>query len=290
MSVRAVRESAKRAGAVLSRAVAKHRASRRRVVGLCYHSISPSAPYASASPELFEQQLAWLTENCDVIPMRSMLDAAQDADRSRPAVAITFDDGYADNHEYAFPLLCKYRVPATVFVTAGFSDGDPAVLARFQELRGVPADELKPLDWGQAREMLAEGIEIGAHTYSHPNLARLSRVEAAKELHISRQLLEKRLGARVDQLAYPFGKPGRQFDDTTVAVARECGYTHAAAILFRSARPDDSPLSLPRFFATRDSVEALAAKIRGDWDYLGFWQEHAPRRLAKLVSPQDFRF
>ena len=64
----------------------------------------------------------------------------------------------------------------------------------------------------------------------------------------------------------------------------------AAAVLFRAARAADSPLALPRFFATRDSVEQIAAKVRGDWDYLGVWQEHAPRPLAKLVSPQDFRF
>ena len=162
--------------------------------------------------------------------------------------------------------------------------------ARFQALRGVPADEIRPLEWTQAREMRAEGLEIGSHTYSHPNLIRLPRDEVARELRVSKEILEDRLGAPVDLLAYPFGKPGRQFDETTVAIARDSGYTHAAAILSRSVRPGDSPLALPRFFATRDSVETLAAKVRGDWDYLGVWQERAPRALARLVSPQDFRF
>jgi hypothetical protein len=47
---------------------------------------------------------------------------------------------------------------------------------------------------------------------------------------------------------------------------------------------------VPRFFVTRDSVADLAGKVRGDWDYLGAWQEHAPPALARVLSPQDFRF
>ena len=292
MSVRlhGVRESLKRAGAASARALLKGRPERRRVVGLCYHSVHPSLSFASASPESFERQLAWLAETCDVISPRAMLDAATDHDSDRPAVAITFDDGYADNHEFAFPLLRKYGLSATIFITAGLSDGDPAVLERFRKLRGVSADEIRPLEWAQAREMHAEGLEIGAHTYSHPNLSRLSPDKVATELRVSKDILEDRLGAPVDLLGYPFGKPGRQLDETTVAVARESGYTHAVAILPRSVRPGDSPLVLPRFFATGDSVETLAAKVRGDWDYLGVFQERAPRALARLVSPQDFRF
>ena len=285
-----VRESLKRAGAASARMLMKGRSGRRRVIGLCYHSIHPSLSYASASPDSFERQLAWLAETCDVISPRAMLDAATERDSDRPAVAITFDDGYADNYEFAFPLLRKYGLTATIFMTAGLSDGDPAVLERFCKLRGVPAEEIRPLEWAQAREMQDEGLEMGAHTYSHPNLIRLSPDEVATELRVSKEILEDRLGSPVDLLAYPFGKPGRQLDETTVAVARESGYTHAVAVLPRSVRPGDLPLALPRFFATRDSVETLSEKVRGDWDYLGIFQERAPRPLAKLVSPQDFRF
>ena len=285
-----MRQRVKRAGAGAARVLLRGRRGQRRVVGLCYHSIHPTASFASASPELFERQLEWLAEECEVIPIRSMLDAVAGGEEDRPAVAITFDDGYRDNHEFALPLLKKYGLPATFYVTVGLLDGDPAVHERFQQLRDVPAAEIRPLEWAQARELVAEGMEIGAHTYSHPNLIRLGRDELRRELGDARATLEERLGAPVDQLAYPFGKPGRQFDETTVEVARESGYSHAAAILARSARPGDSPLSLPRFFATRDSVAELQAKVLGDWDYLGIFQERAPRPLAKLVSPQDFRF
>jgi peptidoglycan/xylan/chitin deacetylase (PgdA/CDA1 family) len=280
----------KRAGAASFRTLPRRRSPGRRVIGLCYHSVHPTLRFASATPELFERHLVWLAASCEVIAFRNLLDAAtQPADR-RPAVAITFDDGYADNYEFAFPLLMKYQMPATIFVTVGLSDGDRVVHERFRALREATANEIRRLEWGQAREMRAAGIEFGSHTYSHPNLIRLAAGEVTTELRRSKEILESRLATSIDLLAYPFGKPGRQLDGPTVTTARQCGYTQAGAILSRSVRPDDCPLALPRFFATRDSVEDLAAKVRGDWDYLGAWQERAPRFLARMVSPQDFRF
>ena len=238
---------------------------------------------------MFERHLAWLVETCEVIPFRRLLSAAAE-ERKRPAVAITFDDGYADNHEYALPLLKQYNAPATIFVTAGFVAGDRQVYSRFCELRETSGAELRALSWEQARELRAEGIEIGAHTYGHPNLARLDREQARRELEVPKEMLEDRLGTQVDLFAYPFGKPRRHFDDTTLRLVDGAGYRHAAAVVSRAVRASDSPLAVPRFFATGDSVEDLAAKIRGDLDYLAVWQEHAPLALAKVVSPGDFRF
>jgi peptidoglycan/xylan/chitin deacetylase (PgdA/CDA1 family) len=169
-------------------------------------------------------------------------------------------------------------------------DGDPEVHARFRTLRSVSNGGIRPLDWSQVRELRAAGFEIGAHTYSHPNLIRLDASEAAAELHLSKEIIEDRLEEPVDLLAYPFGKPKRHFNQVTVELAEGAGYSYAAAILFRSVMTGDSPLMLPRFFATRDSVADLAAKVGGDWDYLGRWQERAPLALAKVVSPADFRF
>jgi peptidoglycan/xylan/chitin deacetylase (PgdA/CDA1 family) len=284
-----LRQALKRAGAKTAGVIARAPTGD-RVIGLCYHSVHPTVSYASVTPDLFERHLAWLAEHCDVIPWRRTLEMVAEKGRSRPAVAITFDDGYADNHEFALPLLVKYRMTATVFITAGFTDGDPAVHMRFRELRGVSAGELRPLKWEQMREMQAAGIEIGAHTYSHPNLIRLTLADARRELQISKDVLEDRLASPIDLMAYPFGKPRRQFDHTTADLAREVGYTHAASILFRGVQLRDSEYSLPRFFVTGDSTAVLSAKVRGDWDFLGVWQERAPRPLARIVSPQDFRF
>jgi peptidoglycan/xylan/chitin deacetylase (PgdA/CDA1 family) len=284
----AVRGPLWRAGAVVGRLLANAIPWDSRVVCLCYHSIHQSTSFASVSPDMFERHLAWLSETCDVIPFHGMLEAAFAAQRTRPAVSITFDDGYADNHEVAFPLLRKYRLPATIFVTTGLVDGDPAVHARFGKLRGVSVDEIRALSWSQVRELQDEGVHIGAHTYSHPNLVKLDPAGAAKELVRSKATLEERLGRPVNALAYPFGKPRRHFDHDVLRLAQETGYVYGAAILFRGVKPDDCRLALPRFFAARNSVSDLAAKVRGEHDSLGMWQERIPLRLARAVSSRDF--
>src|SRR6267378_6815015 len=89
-----------------------------RVLVLCYHSVHPLKSFRSASPELFEHHLHWLSGHCKVIPFSKIFNALSEKP-DWPSVAITFDDGYADNYEYAFPLLQKYGLVATFFLTVG---------------------------------------------------------------------------------------------------------------------------------------------------------------------------
>ena len=167
------------------------------------------------------------------MPFRALLDIAPQGD-GRPAVALTFDDGYADNHEYVLPVLRKYgNPPATVFLTAGLIDRDPQVCERFRVLRGTPVEAL---EWPQVRELLAAGVEIGAHTYSHPNLIRLDQAAANHELRRSKELIEDRIGIAVDLFAYPFGKPNRHFNARTMEAVRDTGYRYGAAILYRGVQ------------------------------------------------------
>lgn len=282
------RRGVKRLGALGWRRLSASRCAP-RAIGLCYHSIHPTKSYASVTPLMFERHLEWLSAACDVVPFRALPETARQAGHQRPKVAITFDDGYADNFEYAFPLLQKYSMPATVFITAGFIARDPGVLARFTTLRGTSVAETRPLQWSQVREMLTQNIEVGAHTYSHPNLAFLDRAQTRRELGVSREILEDGLQIPIAMMAYPFGKPKRHFSRQTVESVREIGYTQAAAILSRAVRYCDSSYALPRFFATGDTVADLARKVRGDFDYIGIWQEHAPLLIARVVSPGDFR-
>ena len=87
-----------------------------RAVILCYHSVHPRAPYASASPDLFARHLDWLVTNADLV---SLSDVCLSSGQDRARVAITFDDGFEDNHTYARPLLQAHNVKATFFLTTG---------------------------------------------------------------------------------------------------------------------------------------------------------------------------
>ena len=259
-----------------------------RVLVLCYHSVHPLKSFRSASPELFEQHLHWLSGHCKVIPFSKIFNALSEKS-DWPSVAITFDDGYADNYEYAFPLLQKHGLVATFFVTVGLVEKDSAVVNRFQLQRESLYGDIRPMEWLQMREMAKAGMEFGAHTYSHPNLAVLNSRAANAELHRSKEIMEQRLSQPITLMAYPFGKPNRHFTLATQDLAAEVGYTDAAAVLWRAVTAKDSRLAIPRMLVARDDQRTLREKILGAWDIIGAWQEKAPMWLAKIVSPDDFR-
>jgi peptidoglycan/xylan/chitin deacetylase (PgdA/CDA1 family) len=260
----------------------------RRIV-LCYHSVHPNRQYASSTPEVFERQVQWLKAHCRVTTLADVVTNRNNRTSGPPLVAITFDDGYEDNHSYALPILSEHGVPATFFITAGLVNRDPTVARRLQWLWGCDLDDIVPLDWEQVRELHASGMQIGSHTYSHPNLARLSAVEAEHELRRSTDIISDQLGGAVDLFAYPFGKPGVHFTPTTTEVVRALGYRMAAAVTFRGVRDSDSVYTIPRFFADGDDVTKLDAKIAGLYDVIGWWQDHAPLSVKRLVSPDDFK-
>jgi peptidoglycan/xylan/chitin deacetylase (PgdA/CDA1 family) len=265
-----------------SRAVTTSRSG--RVVTLCYHSVHPTRPGATP-PSLLAAHLSWLVSNCDVIGYPSVLEAARES-RDKPAVAITFDDAYADNHEYALPLLVEHGIPATFFLLAGALEHDAGVLAGFRRL--TRDQEFEPLTWSQIEEMRAEGMGVGSHSWSHPNFARIDESSAREELVRSKGTIEDRTNSSVTHFAYPFGKPKRHFTAATAALVRAAGYESAAAIVARGVQTSDSPFSIPRMFSTVDSVSQLDEKVVGYRDLHGWWQEHAPLWLARRLAPEDF--
>jgi peptidoglycan/xylan/chitin deacetylase (PgdA/CDA1 family) len=108
------------------------------------------------SPEQFERQVAYLAANCRVMALDELVESVRTQRPIPPdAVAITFDDGYRDNYEFAFPILRKYDVPATIYLVGRYiGTGDrlwfDQVLDAFQRtsrsvLRYEPLDMSLPL-------------------------------------------------------------------------------------------------------------------------------------------------
>ncbi|RNI24545.1 polysaccharide deacetylase family protein [Rufibacter latericius] len=93
-----------------------------RAAVLMYHRIADPASDIwdiAVSPSNFEQQLAYLQKKCHVIPLSEMAERVATRKIKRNSVAITFDDGYVDNFTVAKPLLEKYNLPATFFISSG---------------------------------------------------------------------------------------------------------------------------------------------------------------------------
>src|SRR5437870_5656377 len=96
---RSIKRAAVRAGQLLTTS-STHR---RVVVG--YHSVHPTKSLLSTRPELFESHIQWLKEACHVTSLRELVATEPRSAPDKPVVAITFDDGYEDNHSYVLPLL-----------------------------------------------------------------------------------------------------------------------------------------------------------------------------------------
>ncbi len=250
---------------------------RNRSVILCYHSISNTTAFADLTPDRFDAHLDWLADNATVV---SLADLSTPADGLR--VALTFDDGYRDNHHTVLPRLVDRGWPATFFLTTGLLDGDPDVLAHFAAINRAPHDDILGMSWRDAEDLVTAGMEIGAHTITHRNLAGLDPTTVLHELAGSRADLEDRLQTDVLRAAYPFGRPAQHVTDTVTSAARAAGFVEAYAICFRPRRTDG--WSVPRFTITGDDLSLLAAKVEGRLDVLGWWQATAPRWALDRVA------
>ena len=91
--------------------------------------------------------------------------------------------------------------------------------------------------------------------------------------------------SRVATIAYPFGQLGHHVNDETVSLAAAAGYEQGYVSLPRSVRPANTQLRIPRFGVGGDTVDTLAAKVRGDIDWHTLVHEHLPRRLSRALFP-----
>ncbi len=99
----------------------------------------------------------------------------------------------------------------------------------------------------QVRSLVARGMDVGAHTVTHPILTRLDDAAACAELAASKRALEELLGRPVPLLAYPNGVPGQDYDARHVAMARKCGFSAAVSTAWGSASVASDRYQLPRF-------------------------------------------
>jgi peptidoglycan/xylan/chitin deacetylase (PgdA/CDA1 family)/folate-dependent phosphoribosylglycinamide formyltransferase PurN len=194
---------------------------RQRVVVLLYHRVNDDMrDNLTVGIEQFAEQMALLARSYPLVTIDDVVAGRVPRDSRRPAVAVTFDDGYLDNFKIAVPILLRYRVPAAFFVSTGkISSGEPFEHDMARLGRGPPA-----MDWQQLREMRDLGFTIGSHTVSHLNCAKAPAEQVQRELRESKRELEQRLGLTRVIFAYPFG--GRNdINQVALEMVRAEGYT-----------------------------------------------------------------
>lgn len=165
-----------------------------KVPVLMYHNITKTLPQPydplNVTPKDFEDQLRTLKEyGFQTITFKDYLEFVKGSKKLNPNVIIlTFDDGYSSVYDYAYPMLKKYNMKATVF------------------LIGSSIDSPNHLTWKQLEEMKETGVfSFQNHTYTHRILTRLPDKQIREEILKCKKLIERKLGEKVDTLAYPIG-------------------------------------------------------------------------------------
>ena len=163
-------------------------------------------------PDQFEAQMAYLAdEGYTTITIDEMMDALENGTPlPEKPVIITFDDGYADNYEYAYPILKKYGFKATIFLIYDFTNTYPNYLT-----------------WEQINEMKESGlIHFESHTMTHANLAELNSADELRhEIADSHDLLSEKLGYDMHYIAYPGGRVNAEIEEITRAAGYRGGFT-----------------------------------------------------------------
>jgi peptidoglycan/xylan/chitin deacetylase (PgdA/CDA1 family) len=208
---------------------------------LLYHSIDADRPKPYGrwvvTPACFEAHLALLQKE-GFSPMTvEALASAKASGKSLPAksVVITFDDGLADFLLNAMPILAKFGFPATLYVTSGHVGSTAEWLAHLGQ------GDRPMLTWRQIADLANAGIEIGAHSVSHPQLDLIGIEEARRQIIGSRDAIEDMIGRPVRSFAYPHGYSTRATRQmvSDAGLRAACGVRHALS----SSREDPFQLS-----------------------------------------------
>ncbi len=250
---------------------------------LTYHSVSDVRRHeTNVTPDAFERQMAWLAREATVRDLYALLTEPAHATTAgtRPVVAVTFDDGYADNALVALPILRRYALPATCFVVAGVAGSQECL----PHDRGEAAGAARLLAWPEARALVAGGIAIGSHTLHHGRVGQLADDALRVEFQESRRILEAQVGCEVRLLSYPFGR-ALDFDARAEREARAAGYAGAASARYGCNRSGDNPYALRRIgVESSDTLFTLRAKLGGALDLLVLMESAACRRAIRLLN------
>ncbi|MCX7662117.1 MAG: polysaccharide deacetylase family protein, partial [Candidatus Omnitrophica bacterium] len=190
---------------------------------LMYHSVSYSHDKENrltVNIDTFRRQMDFLRKNnYKIVRLEEIPFLIKEKNKTSKTIAVSFDDGYKDNYLLAYPVLEKYKIPATIFLVVN----DIATQDR--------------LDWSQIKEMQSCGlISFGSHTLTHRDLTKLDYLDLKKEVFDSKRILEENLNSPIEILAYPAGF----FNEKVKNTVKEAGYKLAVvASKGRGARSDD---------------------------------------------------
>jgi peptidoglycan/xylan/chitin deacetylase (PgdA/CDA1 family) len=164
---------------------------------LIYHQVGAGlGRQMEVTEQNFIRQIDWLEDHGDVISLAEAVDG-RGTDRLEQSFVVTFDDGYSDVYERAWPILRDRQLPFTLYLTTNPVESGGSL---------TPGGSAEPLAWTQIAEMLDSGLmTLGAHTHTHRDLSRLSAATVREEIERSNELIAQRTGVVARHFTYPWG-------------------------------------------------------------------------------------
>jgi len=209
----------------------------KRVPVLMYHHVNPrKGDLFTVTPEVFARQMEYLVragyKTLSLDELHAYIQG--DLNLRQKAAAITFDDGWLDTFVYAFPILQRYGLRATVFLVTDWIERassnaskeiqtESLLLSNEESKALIKSGEEQRviLHWDHVHKMAESGlIEFYSHTRSHLSCKDLSSPQLHEEMGESKKVLEERLGRPCPYLCWPYGL----YTEMAVPVAKELGY------------------------------------------------------------------
>ncbi|MGW2344128.1 polysaccharide deacetylase family protein [Streptomyces sp. NPDC001661] len=210
-----------------------------------YHAVSsdpnPETRQLSVSPSQFAEQMELLADRGRTPLTTAELAGIWRGDGPLPdrPVLITFDDGYEGVHTHALASLAKHGFAATLFVSTGWLRG------AYDTGGGLDA----MLDWDQVRALAGQGVEIGGHSHTHPQLDQLDDADLEFELLRCREIVTGELGRAPVSFAYPYGHSDRRVRQAV----RAAGFAQSLAVGNALATRRQGPYALRRVTVRRST-------------------------------------
>jgi len=212
-------------------------------VVVAFHRVRPHTDPSdtlTTSVDMFERYCGFFQRHFHVVPLPEVVAQLENGGRLKGELAITFDDGYRDNFEYAAPVLDQLGLPATFFVVSDWID--TAVVPWWDEQLGARHPWMT---WEDVRTLHRHGFEIGAHTRTHVDLGEVSGAEAQQEIAGSRSRLESELSTTIASLAYPYGRRGN-ITEANRQIAKAAGFRCCCSAYGGVNRRGTDPFHLQR--------------------------------------------
>lgn len=219
----------------------------REIGVLTYHRVAPEVPGAArltwnVTPDVFRTQLEGLLKlGYEPWPLKRLLSALADGRELPPRTFIvTFDDGHANVHDYAWPILRELKIPATVFLATDYIDKEaPFPFDDYEDkgAPGVPADRWRPMTSAQVRAMMSDPlIEIGSHTHKHIDY-RGDVAAFERDMAASIAYLRSQFGVERPSFAFPFGHKNEAMVDAIRRSGVSCALNSETLLVGGRADP-----------------------------------------------------